>query len=410
MAFIFVALEVASFEDKAGDATASRTLLLLYTALGYAFSVVILSLQVVLLDPLQLYYSGAYRAASVDYFSLTGLVCTTSFVLYHFSDKTPVAVAFLAKAWAASGAPAAETWLVSNLPYGIGHWAASWQYAIVGAAMFLLASVLVSSLSRSSLLLAPYYANVIARGNPRTGAAAITFNGEPSETDASRLLQVLAAANAKATFFLPGKSVTTAQGRALIQRLAAAGHEIGLLGQAGPHTTSEVIADIQQSRNAVSSALLSITGSANAALKWYRPADGSRDMRVLRSACAAGLGVAYWSVCPYDWDGTAEQIKDRTEEQLGLHQPAQAVTQSYQSGALEPRIVRGAIVRLHASLPDYLIASPAAGKPKHDVVAATEAVLRVLLSQEAGLKADQLVTMSKLCPDAASNQEVIPVA
>lgn len=424
MAYTLLNLEVATATPgTAGVAAPGLSLLLLHLSLGYALTVALLALQQVLLDPLQLYYSGAYRAASVDYFAVVILLSSTVGILLNFSDKTPIMMAFFGRVWELSGAPAAAPYLQGALPAAAGTWAAAWYYALVSSGLYLLSTLLLTSLSRSSLLLAPYYADAAAKGNPRSPAAALTFNGEPAPATQDALLEVLHRAGVKATFFVPGTSAGSAAGRAFVQKAAAAGHEVGLLGLAGPHRTSAVLHDIRASRAAVASALAAVgsskssgsssanssSSSSSGGVVWYRPQDGSRDARVLRSASAEGLGVAYWSVCPYEWNATAEAVAERTREQLGLSHTLPATAVAMRQGVLDPRAVKGAVVCLHAALPDYLAPSPAAGTPQHDVVAATQAVLRVLLAPETGLTASQLVTLSTLCPNAGKGREVIPV-
>lgn len=157
------------------------------------------------------------------------------------------------------------------------------------------------------------------------------------------LLQLLDAVGVHATFFIPRDS-SLAQ-KKMCAAVVERGHEIGCLGLAGPHFTSEIIGDIAATKQALESTL-------HRPIQWYRPQDASRDVCVLRAANAAGLHVALWSVCPFDWDATPQTIRSRIHAQC--------------SGD-----VRGVIVSLNLSVPAYLAAPAAAQRPPHDVLMAT---------------------------------------
>jgi peptidoglycan/xylan/chitin deacetylase (PgdA/CDA1 family) len=224
----------------------------------------------------------------------------------------------------------------------------------------------VRGLSRSHPLLAPLLAAVSWRGGFSRPRFALTFNGVPASASATaELLALLAHHGARATFFVTGEMATRQP--LDVKAVARAGHEVGVLGLSGPTRTEEVLADIAATKARLA--------SAGVAPLWFRPQDGSRDVRVLRGANREGLAVALWSVCPYDWAGLPSELQ------------ARAVAQAGTRGG-------GDVVVLHAVLPDYLQPPSAAHAPPHNVVEATRAVLAGL----AAAHRQSAVTMSELCP------------
>jgi peptidoglycan/xylan/chitin deacetylase (PgdA/CDA1 family) len=214
----------------------------------------------------------------------------------------------------------------------------------------------------------------------------------PSQTTPA-LLALLAQRGAKATFFMSAADALA--NLPLVRAILAGGHEVGALGMAGPHWTSEVLADIEATKAVLESAAAtskqgSTAGAAGSSVAWYRPQDGSRDARVLRAANRAGLAVALWSLCPFDWDAAPGEVAARLREQVA-HTPAGGRTSS------------GAIVCLQARVPDYLAASTAAHRPKPDVVAAARQAMDVLQKDERVA----LITLSELCPEQGLGMEAI---
>lgn len=189
----------------------------------------------------------------------------------------------------------------------------------------------------SKLVFAPLFAHTVGRSSPRLNRVALTFDGGPDpevrptrrcfarESRVSHprptqrtpaLLELLAAHNIKASFFVEGRAAHDHAD--LVREIKAQGHEVGCLGRTGPAWTSDVIADITKARAMIevcptppprptavhTRSHQKLTGDGAV---WYRPADGSRDVRVIRSANRVGLRVALWSVCAWDW--TTADIK-----------------------------------------------------------------------------------------------------
>ena len=108
------------------------------------------------------------------------------------------------------------------------------------------------------------------------------------------------------------------------------------------------------------------------------------------------MGVALWSACPLDWDGTPSACAGRLEAQF-----------SARAGAEDPsRGAAGAVLCLQQTLPAYLEPARAAGRPPHDALATAAAALAALAAR--GCAA---VTLSQLTgPHGARAQptEIFP--
>lgn len=144
-----------------------------------------------------------------------------------------------------------------------------------------------------------------ARGHQRLGAdevdcskyrcVALTFDDGPSPfTD--RLLQVLGAQGAKATFFLIGNKVAADPDAA--RRIAAAGMEVGSHTWEHPNMSTIPIADIPSQLRKATQAIAAATGRAP---NLYRPAGGLSNDAVRAEAGRQGLAEILWDVIPFDW-------------------------------------------------------------------------------------------------------------
>jgi peptidoglycan-N-acetylglucosamine deacetylase len=135
---------------------------------------------------------------------------------------------------------------------------------------------------------------------PRTLAAptgvAVTFDDGPHPEGTPAVLEVLAAAGARATFFLVGEQVERRP--ELAARLVAEGHLVALHGyrhrlqlRLTPRAVAE---DTRHGAEVVAQA----TGTAPA---WHRPPYGIYSPAGLRAAREAGLSPLLWSRWGKDW-------------------------------------------------------------------------------------------------------------
>jgi peptidoglycan/xylan/chitin deacetylase (PgdA/CDA1 family) len=133
---------------------------------------------------------------------------------------------------------------------------------------------------------------------------ALTFDDGPNDPHTLRLLDVLAAHQAKATFFFIGKYVR--QRPEIARAVLAAGHEIGNHTYTHPNLIFTSAARLRQELEDCGKALEDALG---ARVNLFRPPFGGRRPNVLRTARAMGLEPIMWSVTAYDWSAkSAEAI------------------------------------------------------------------------------------------------------
>ncbi|HZU71679.1 MAG TPA: polysaccharide deacetylase family protein, partial [Acidimicrobiales bacterium] len=101
---------------------------------------------------------------------------------------------------------------------------------------------------------------------------------------------------ARATFFL---LVEQAQANdALVARIVADGHEVGLHGLDHRRLTRMAVADLAGHIRAGRHALEAVVGRP---LRWFRPPFGSQSFASWRAALAVGLTPVVWSIDVQDW-------------------------------------------------------------------------------------------------------------
>lgn len=131
---------------------------------------------------------------------------------------------------------------------------------------------------------------------------ALTFDDGPHPEQTPALLDLLAAAHAKATFFVVGERA--AQHPDIVRRIAREGHAIGnhswshrWLPGLGSTKIHEELLRCQQ-------VLGDILGQAPSLV---RPPYGSRDFRFYRAARRLRLTPVLWSTDTHDWAGAGQQ-------------------------------------------------------------------------------------------------------
>lgn len=143
---------------------------------------------------------------------------------------------------------------------------------------------------------------------PTFGRLHLTFDDGPDPKWTPRCLDVLAEANAKATFFVIG---THARRYAeLTRRIAREGHAIGnhTLTHAHPWTL-----DRRRAADEVRDGADAIADIVGTAPKLFRPPHGRRRRAMLDEASAQGESIVMWDVSAIDWGwlGTAPNIARR---------------------------------------------------------------------------------------------------
>ena len=124
---------------------------------------------------------------------------------------------------------------------------------------------------------------------------ALTFDDGPTPyTD--RLLSILTANKAKATFFEIGNKV--AANPAGAKRVVDAGMELGNHTWEHPNMTTLPPEDVPSQLSRASDAISAATGVTP---KLWRPPGGLTNAAVNEQAGKAGLAAILWDVIPYDW-------------------------------------------------------------------------------------------------------------
>lgn len=124
---------------------------------------------------------------------------------------------------------------------------------------------------------------------------ALTFDDGPS-TNTSRLLDILQATGARATFFLLGERVSMYP--AVVGRMAALGMEVGNHSWNHPDLTTLASSSIFTQLFQTSDVIESVTGDRPGV---FRPPYGAHNSTVDTIAGQQGMAVILWSVDTLDW-------------------------------------------------------------------------------------------------------------
>jgi peptidoglycan/xylan/chitin deacetylase (PgdA/CDA1 family) len=142
----------------------------------------------------------------------------------------------------------------------------------------------------------------------------LTFDDGPDDEWTPRILDVLAAYDAKATFFAIGRHAE--RSAALLRRARQAGHAIGNHGYGHEHpwivSDARARAEVRQGGDAIAQA----TGAVPRA---YRPAFGRRRAAMFDEARRCGQRVVLWRLSVMDWGpfARAPRIARRVERAQG---------------------------------------------------------------------------------------------
>jgi peptidoglycan/xylan/chitin deacetylase (PgdA/CDA1 family) len=131
---------------------------------------------------------------------------------------------------------------------------------------------------------------------PNCARVYLTFDDGPDAEWTPRVLEVLAAAQARATFFLIGQSVRAAP--VLVRRIAADGHEIGnhSYSHRHPWTMREGGA-----RREVRDGAAAIADTLGRATHAFRPPHGRMRRCMVEEAAQGGQRTVLWSRSAVDW-------------------------------------------------------------------------------------------------------------
>jgi peptidoglycan/xylan/chitin deacetylase (PgdA/CDA1 family) len=135
---------------------------------------------------------------------------------------------------------------------------------------------------------------LIAGNDP--AEAALTYDDGPNDDVTDALLDLLAAHNVRATFFMLGKFVR--QRPELARRVQAAGHLIGNHTETHPWLHCKPERAIREELRGCNQALEDTLG---APVRYFRPPHGARRPAVMRIAAELGLTTVQWNVMAKDW-------------------------------------------------------------------------------------------------------------
>eukprot|EP01138_Halocafeteria_seosinensis_P003401 gb/GECG01003477.1/.p1 GENE.gb/GECG01003477.1/~~gb/GECG01003477.1/.p1 ORF type:complete len:694 (+),score=29.96 gb/GECG01003477.1/:1-2082(+) len=385
---------------------------LLAISLGFSFALCVIAINTLGVGAWEPVTAASHRVAALDFFASVSMFTVGCWILVAKTETVPS----LIEATSSALQHGNQMWLrpysmfLLEVPWlrnlGLDRLHPSWIPCIASVCLMHLATVVWRAIIRSTAFMAPLVSEVRTKSSQYCMKYSLTFNGVPEEKKCNALLEKLRTNDIQATFFVDTDSAEIS-GK-ILEQIHQEGHEVACLGRPGLHSTSEILEDISRGKRAIEK-YLGVTnshssGQGSPSLRrrtrsssgitrrktqenvetvspvWYRPRDGSRDIRVLRAANRAGLTVALWSVCVYDWDASREDIKARLENQV-------------HGGG-------GDIILLHCVLPDYLKPPAAANRPEHDVLVGVEEVIKHTnerLGQEA-------VTLTDLCADVTGRE------
>jgi len=153
--------------------------------------------------------------------------------------------------------------------------------------------------------------SAVAMRRVETAASAVylTFDDGPDEEWTPRILDVLAAAQARATFFAIGRQAE--RSAALLRRVQRAGHDIGNHGYEHRHpwtgSAAQARAEVRHGADAIAAAIGTMPRA-------YRPAFGRHRRAMFDEARRCGQHVVLWSLSAMDWGVFAR--KDRVARRL----------------------------------------------------------------------------------------------
>ncbi|HVU04476.1 MAG TPA: polysaccharide deacetylase family protein [Polyangiaceae bacterium] len=147
-----------------------------------------------------------------------------------------------------------------------------------------LAGVLVPGLSM--------FGDVVSEGDRESSLVALTFDDGPHPETTRRVLELLAAAGARATFFVLGEKAAAHPD--VVREIAQAGHAIGVHGFR--HDRLYALKPPRAVEEDVERAVSVVRDIAGIAPRWFRPPVGQVSPRTAAGAERAGVTLVGWTV------------------------------------------------------------------------------------------------------------------
>ena len=200
-------------------------------------------------------------------------------------------------------------------------------------------------------------------------AIALTFDDGPDPEVTPKLLELLDAHSARATFFMCGLAAKRHPG--LVRSVVASGHSIG--GHSWDHRPVHSLSESEWRRQIDDTHML-LEDLSGGEVRWFRPPRGHTDRYTREKLRRRGVATVYWSSSGHDW-------RLRDPELI--------------AGAVLDDLDPGAIVLLHDAIGDFLLSGrgPVNQEP---TVRATDLILHAAKAQglePVGLSALPSVTL-----------------
>lgn len=188
-------------------------------------------------------------------------------------------------------------------------------------------------------------ASIFAFGSGRDRRVALTFDDGPAASTGA-VLDVLAAENARATFFAIGGFVSGRE--ATLRRARAAGHELGVHGF--DHLNALLVREPETLAHELSACADELERAVGERPRLVRPPYGGDAGRTAREAGRLGLGpVVLWTVLGFDWED-GERAESIAERVLAEAHPGSIVC-LHDGDRKDPAVTRDATV---AALPSIV--------------------------------------------------------
>lgn len=144
--------------------------------------------------------------------------------------------------------------------------------------------------------------------SPEAGRVYLTFDDGPDARWTPRILDLLAQANVRATFFIIGRSAR--EQAPLVRRIAAHGHEIGNHTWSHRHPWTMLPSVARQEVHDGAAAIADLIGQAP---KFFRPPHGRLRRCMIEEAERGGQKLVLWNRSAVDWGplGAARAIAAR---------------------------------------------------------------------------------------------------
>ena len=153
----------------------------------------------------------------------------------------------------------------------------------------------------------------LRRGAPGAGWVGLSFDDGPHPELTPRVLDALAAARARATFFMVGRNARRQP--ELVRRVVTEGHLLGVHTETHRHAW---ISGPRRIRAEIEEGLRTLEAVGGVRPVWFRPPWGAFNALTRPTAARLGLRVALWSCDAGDWlpGATPEAILRRVRRGL----------------------------------------------------------------------------------------------